>query len=90
MYNKGNELLKLCNEQNKKISEIVIAKEMAERGLPYEELIDNMKLVLDTMISSSKSALNKEVISVSKLTGGDAKKSGKIQKYGKYHLWWNY
>ncbi|NMB08241.1 MAG: L-serine ammonia-lyase, iron-sulfur-dependent, subunit alpha [Tissierellia bacterium] len=82
MYNKGNELLKLCNEQNKKISEIVIAKEMAERGLPYEELIDNMKLVLDTMISSSKSALNKEVISVSKLTGGDAKKVEKYKNMG--------
>lgn len=74
MYNRGNELLKLCNEQNKKIFEIVIEKEMEESGLSYEELIDNMKLVLDTMINSSKTALNKEVISVSKLTGGDAKK----------------
>ncbi len=74
MYNKGNELLKLCSEQNKKISEIVIEKEMEESGLSHEELMDNMKLVLETMVNSSKTALNKEVISVSRLTGGDAKR----------------
>lgn len=74
MFNKGNELLKLCTEHDKKISKVVIEKEMAENNISYEELMANMKEVLDTMINSSNTALNKEVISVSKLTGGDAKK----------------
>ena len=74
MYNKGNELIKLCRENNKKISEIVIEKEIAENNISYEELLDSMKEVLDTMISSANSGLHKEIVSVSKLTGGNAKK----------------
>ncbi|WP_025642562.1 L-serine ammonia-lyase, iron-sulfur-dependent, subunit alpha [Schnuerera ultunensis] len=74
MFNKGKELLKLCKEQNKKISEIVIEKEMDNNSISYNELMENMKFVLDTMISSANNGLNKKIISVSKLTGGDAKK----------------
>ena len=74
MFNKGTELLCLCKEQNKKIYQIVIDKEMADSNISYEELMNNMKFVLDTMISSANTALNKEIISVSKLSGGDAKK----------------
>ena len=74
MFNKSSELLKLCKEQNKKISEIVIEKEMGDSNISYQELMDKMSLVLDTMAHSSNSALNKEIISVSKLTGGNAKK----------------
>ena len=74
MFNKSRELLSLCEEQNKKISEIVIEKEMNDANISYEELMDKMTLVLDTMANSSNSALDKEIISVSKLTGGNAKK----------------
>lgn len=73
MFSKGKELLKLCKEQNKKISEIVIEKEMDNNSISYNELMENMKFVLDTMINSVNSGLNKKIISVSKLTGGDAK-----------------
>ena len=74
MFNKGTELLNLCKEQNKKISEIVIEKEMDDNNLTYEELMDKMQYVLDTMVSSANTALDKEVLSVSKLSGGNAKK----------------
>ncbi|MCF6466688.1 L-serine ammonia-lyase, iron-sulfur-dependent, subunit alpha [Clostridium sp. Cult2] len=74
MFNKGKELLKLCKEQNKKIWEIVIEKEMDNNDISYDELMENMKFVLDTMINSANYGLDKEIISVSKLTGGDAKK----------------
>ncbi|HSH35194.1 L-serine ammonia-lyase, iron-sulfur-dependent, subunit alpha [Schnuerera sp.] len=74
MFNKGKELLKLCKEQNKKISEIVIEKEINDNKISYDELMENMKFVLDTMINSANSALDKEITSVSNLTGGDAKK----------------
>ncbi len=36
MYNKGNELLKLCSEQNKKISEIVIEKKWRKVDYPMK------------------------------------------------------
>ena len=74
MFNKGTELLNLCKKQNKKIYEIVIEKEMNDANISYEELMDKMTLVLDTMINSSNSALDKEIISISRLTGGNAKK----------------
>jgi len=83
MFNKGNELLQLCNEKNKKISEIVIKKEMEDNEISYEQLMENMKLVLDTMLSSAKTALDQEIISVSKLTGGDAKKVEDYKNSGK-------
>ncbi len=74
MFNKGSELLKLCTDNNKKIYEIVIEKELDESNITYEELMDKMKMILDTMKNSANSALSKSIISVSKLTGGDAKK----------------
>jgi len=83
MFNKGNELLQLCNEKKKKISEIVIKKEMEDNEISYEQLMENMKLVLDTMLSSAKTALDQEIISVSKLTGGDAKKVEDYKNSGK-------
>jgi len=75
MFNKASELEKLCRENHKKIYEIVIEKELEESDITYEELMDRMKTILETMKKSSSSALNKDVLSVSKLTGGNAKKS---------------
>ena len=74
MFNKGSELINLCKTQNKKIWEIVIEKEIEESNVSYEELMDSMNLVLDTMINSASTALDKEIVSVSRLSGGDAKK----------------
>lgn len=74
MFNKGSELLKLCKENNKKISQIVIEKEISNSDISYEELLNKMREVLNTMENSSRYSLDKEVISVSKLTGGNAKK----------------
>lgn len=74
MFNKGSELINLCKTQNKKIWEIVIEKEIEESNVSYEELMDSMNLVLDTMINSANTALDKEIVSVSRLSGGDAKK----------------
>ncbi len=82
MFNTGSELIKLCKEQKKKISQIVIDKEMENSGLKYEELIEKMKKILVTMKESAQYSLDKEVISVSKLTGGNAKK---VEDYKNNH-----
>lgn len=74
MFNKGKELLDLCNEHNSKIYEIVLEKEHQKTGLPKEEIIEKMNETLDVMKESATAALNKKVTSVSGLTGGDSKK----------------
>lgn len=78
MFNKGNDLLKLCEENSSKIYEIVIQKEMSLTNLSREEVINEMYKTLDVMKSSATAALDKEVISVSGLTGGSSKK---VQDY---------
>lgn len=74
MFNKAEELLRLCNEKDKKISEIVIEKEIKNNDISYDELMNRMKDTLSVMKTSATSALNKEIKSVSGLTGGDSKK----------------
>lgn len=74
MFNTASELIKLCKERNSKISQIIIEKEIESSRLAHEELIEKMKEILSTMQNSAKYSLDKEVISVSKLTGGNAKK----------------
>ena len=74
MFNKAEELLDLCNKQDKKISTITLEKEMAKTKISYDDLIIRMEETLTVMKSSATSALNKEIISVSGLTGGDSKK----------------
>ncbi|WP_312907321.1 L-serine ammonia-lyase, iron-sulfur-dependent, subunit alpha [Tissierella praeacuta] len=74
MFNKADELLRLCNENSKKISEIVIEKEMKSTDISHDELMNRMKDTLTVMKSSANSALDKEIKSVSGLTGGDSKK----------------
>ncbi|HHV47049.1 MAG TPA: L-serine ammonia-lyase, iron-sulfur-dependent, subunit alpha [Tissierellia bacterium] len=82
MFNTGSELIKLCNEKNKKISEIVIEKELLNSGIKYDELMNRMKEILKTMENSSKYSLDKEVVSVSRLTGGNAIK---VEEYKNTH-----
>lgn len=82
MFNKAEDLLRLCNKNNKKISEIVIEKEIKSNDISYDELMDRMKETLAVMKSSATSALNKEVISVSGITGGDSKKVEEYKNSG--------
>lgn len=83
MFNKAEELLIQCNENNKKISEIVIEKELFNSGITYAELMETMNNTLSVMKNSATSALNKEIISVSGLTGGDSKKVEEYKNSGK-------
>lgn len=80
MFNKAEELLRLCNEKNKRISEIVMEKEIRANKTSQEDLMDRMKNILQIMKESSNAALDKEIKSVSGLTGGDAKKLEEYRK----------
>lgn len=74
MFNKGIELVQLCKEKNVKIYDVVIEKEQITSGLPYEDIINKMRETLNVMKESATAALDKKVVSVSGLTGGDSKK----------------
>ncbi len=73
MFTKGEELLKLCEEKNKHISGIVIEESLTNEEITYDEFMDNIKKVYDTMNISANEGLDKEIMSISGLTGGNAK-----------------
>lgn len=78
MFNKGIDLLRLCNENSLKIYEVVLNKENKSTGMSYDDLILKMRETLEVMKSSATAALDKEIPSVSGLTGGNSKR---VQEY---------
>nr|WP_300004837.1 L-serine ammonia-lyase, iron-sulfur-dependent, subunit alpha [Tissierella sp.] len=78
MFNKAQEILEVCNDENKSIADVIIEKEMESLNLSKEELIEKMRESLEVMKHSATEALDKEVKSISGLTGGNSKK---IQDY---------
>lgn len=73
-FTNGKELLELCNKNNKKIYEVMLAKEVELSGLSEETIRDKMRESLEIMKSSVSSGLNEGVKSVGGLIGGEAKK----------------
>ncbi|TJX13802.1 L-serine ammonia-lyase, iron-sulfur-dependent, subunit alpha [Tissierella creatinini] len=82
MFNTGSELLKLCEEKNAKIYDMVILKEMEATGLSKEEVLDKMKGTLEVMQASATAGLNKELISNTGITGGNSKRVEDYRKKG--------
>ncbi len=70
----GEELLKICKENNISLSEYAIRCEVEEKGLTREEVIEKMRKNLNVMIAAAKEGTEKEVYSVSGLIGGDGHK----------------
>ena len=73
-FTNGKELLDLCNKHNKRIYEVMLAKEVELSGLSEEEIRDKMRESLEIMKSAVNSGLNEEVKSLSGLIGGEGKK----------------
>ncbi|MDS0528211.1 L-serine ammonia-lyase, iron-sulfur-dependent, subunit alpha [Clostridium sp. SHJSY1] len=74
----GEELLKICEEENISLSEYAIKYEMESKDISKEKLYEKMKKNLKVMIESANSGMEKEIYSVSGLIGGDAYK---IKRY---------
>lgn len=83
MFNKASELLEICKEKNLNISEVVIEKEIKSDGFTYDKLMEKMRDTLQVMKNSATAALDKEVKSVSGLTGGNSKKMEDYKNSGK-------
>lgn len=74
----GEELLRICDEENISLSEYAIRYEIENKATSREDLYEKMKKNLKVMIDSANSGMEKEIYSVSGLIGGDAYK---IKKY---------
>ena len=74
----GEELLKICEEENISLSEYAIRIEMEDKGLSREEVYEKMAKNLKVMKEGATEGREKEVYSLSGLIGGDGYK---IQKY---------
>lgn len=73
-FRNGSELIELCNGTNKKISEVMIAREVYISGKTRDEIFETMRDSLRIMKDAIERGLTKEMKSVSGLIGGDAKK----------------
>lgn len=73
-FTNGKELVELCNEHNKKIYEVMLAKEVELSGITKEEILEKMGESLQIMKSAIHSGINDDIKSVSGLIGGDAKR----------------
>ncbi|RKD27345.1 L-serine ammonia-lyase [Caminicella sporogenes DSM 14501] len=72
-FGSGQELLHICRENNKKIWEVMILREIENSGLSYEEVFNLMKDNLYVMKKAVIRGLTEDIKSVSGLVGGDAK-----------------
>ncbi|PAQ15845.1 L-serine ammonia-lyase, iron-sulfur-dependent, subunit alpha [Bacillaceae bacterium SAOS 7] len=71
MFKAAAELVNMANEQQKKISDIMIEQEMTITGKTFDEVMSLMERNLDVMEQAVKRGLS-GVQSLSGLTGGDA------------------
>lgn len=62
-----------CQEENKELWQLALEDEMAITGKSEEEIWDRLQRTLDVMKKSAQAALETEVISVTGMTGGNAK-----------------
>lgn len=78
----GEELLKICKDNNFSLAEYAIQYEMENKSCSREDVLNNMKKVLQVMKESANEGQEKQVYSVSGLIGGDAYKLRKYLEKG--------
>lgn len=83
MYNNACDLIRICNEKNLKISEVVKENESIVSNISKEEVAEKLLEIYRVMEKSCKETLDKEIRSVSGLTGGDAKRLFEYTNEGK-------
>ncbi|WP_072723185.1 L-serine ammonia-lyase, iron-sulfur-dependent, subunit alpha [Tepidibacter thalassicus] len=73
-FTNGEELLRLCEKNNKTIYEVCIEREMEISGKSKEEILNRMRESLEIMKNAIKKSLTEDIKSVGGLIGGEAKK----------------
>lgn len=88
-FKNGKELLALCAENNKTISQVMLEREMFLGDVSENEIADRMRTALGIMKDSVHTPLQKPVKSMGGLIGGEGRKfleyqsAGKTEKTGK-------
>ena len=83
MYTSAKELLKVCKEENILISEATLRREEIDNDIPRDLVIEKYKEMYQIMKSSSSKAINETIITMSGITGGNAKRLNDYIKKGK-------
>ncbi|WP_040210302.1 L-serine ammonia-lyase, iron-sulfur-dependent, subunit alpha [Clostridium polynesiense] len=78
----GEELIKICAENNITLAEYALKVEMESSGASKEEIYNKMKNTLAVMKYSAEEGMRREVHSVSGLIGGDAYRVNKYLESG--------
>lgn len=76
------QLVTLAEEQNKKISEIMVENEMETQDRTKEEIVEQMKNSLNVMREAIHKGLTEEIKSRSGLSGGDGKRLAEYLENG--------
>lgn len=71
-FNTGAELVKICDNEEIKISEVMLRRETETSDMTREQAVAEMRLNLKVMRESVKKGLTTKVESVSRLSGGEA------------------
>lgn len=74
MFYSAKELLNICSQRNKSISDLAIEAEISSSGLEREEIIERMRYNLEVMKNSASMGLEQDIKSISGLIGGDARR----------------
>ncbi len=82
-FNTAEELLELCNKENKPISEIMRLREIVYGELNADEVEERMKKSLEIMRNSVHEPLHKVMRSMGGMIGGEAAKLEKRREEGK-------
>lgn len=72
--NSGKEIIERCKQEDKKIYELMIEREIELEGVTEDEIRSRMAVSLEIMKKAIKDSITTDVTSISGLIGGDAKK----------------
>lgn len=82
-FKKAAELLSLCKEYDKPISQIMMDRECEMTEKPLDEIRSRMAVSLQIMRDATKEAINQPSQSMGGLIGGESKKLSDLQSSGK-------
>ena len=83
-FKKAAELLSLCKEYDKPISQIMMDRECEMTEKPLDEIRSRMAVSLQIMKDATKEAINQPSQSMGGLIGGESRKLSDLQSSGKY------
>lgn len=73
-FTSGEELLRICKENNMTIHEVCLERESELSGMSKEDIREKMRVSLEIMKDATEKAIREDIKSVGGLIGGEAKK----------------